>query len=108
MFSSEIKPILRDDSKRVFLELEPNEASLHDARVMHGSEANTSDIRRCGWTLRFCSASVKFNEESFGGAHIVYLAQGENLAGNTYADPTKSYPEVMEKRGASAMYRNAH
>jgi hypothetical protein len=75
---------------------------------MHGSDPNLSQIRRCGWTLRFCPASVTFNEESFAGAHLVYLAHGQNVAGNTYADPTKSYPEVLAKRGASALYKNAH
>jgi len=108
VFGSEIKPILRDDEKRVYLELQPNEASLHDARVMHGSEPNTSSIRRCGWTLRYTSTAVKFNEEMFDGAHNVYLAQGQDRAGNVYADPSKSYPEVMKRRGASARYRNSH
>lgn len=108
VFSSEIKPILRDDAKRVLLELQPNQCSLHDARVMHGSDANTSSIRRCGWTLRFTSTAVKFNQERFGGAHQVYLAQGKDLGGNVYADPTRAYPEVMAARGASARYRNSH
>ncbi len=69
VFSTEIKPILRDESKWVYLELQPNECSLHDARVMHGSDPNTSDQRRCGWTLRFAATTVKFDEESFAGAH---------------------------------------
>jgi len=108
VFSTEIKPILREDDKRVYIELAPNECSLHDARVMHASEPNLSQIRRCGWTLRFTSTAVKFNEERFGGAHQVYLAQGKDLGGNVYADPTRSYPEVMAKRGASSRYKNAH
>jgi len=108
VFSTEIKPILRDDDKKVYLELAPNECSLHDSRVMHGSEANHSEIRRCGWTIRFCPTSVKFNQERFNGMHQVYLAQGEDLGGNIYADSSRSYPEVMAKRGASSRYRNAH
>jgi ectoine hydroxylase-related dioxygenase (phytanoyl-CoA dioxygenase family) len=92
----------------VYLELAPNECSLHDSRVMHGSEANLSDIRRCGWTLRFCPTTVKFNQERFSGMHQVYLAQGKDHGGNVYADPTRAYPEVMAKRGASSRYRNAH
>lgn len=108
VFSTEIKPLLRDDEKRVYIELQPNECSLHDSRIMHGSEPNLSQIRRCGWTLRFCSTAVKFNNEKFGGAHQVYLAQGKDLGGNVYADPSRSYPEVMAKRGVSARYRNSH
>lgn len=108
VFSNEIKPVLRDEAKRVLIELQPNECSLHDARVMHGSDANTSNIRRCGWTLRFTSTRSKFNNERFGGAHQVYLAQGQDQAGNIYADPTRAYPEVMAARGVSARYRNSH
>ena len=55
VFGSEIKAAQRDDSKAVYLELDPNECSLHDARVMHSSEPNTSDTRRCG------SVPARFN-----------------------------------------------
>ncbi len=108
VFSSEIKASQRDDSKAVYIELDPNECSLHDARVMHSSEPNTSAIRRCGWTMRFCSSAVKFDNERFNGTHVVYLARGRDLGGNTYADPTRAYPEVMAKRGFSGLYRNSH
>jgi len=108
VFGTEIKASQRDDSKAVYIELQPNECSLHDARIMHGSDANTSDLRRCGWTLRFTSSAVKFANDKFDGAHVVYLARGEDRGGNVYADPTRSYPEVMEKRGASGKYKHAH
>jgi ectoine hydroxylase-related dioxygenase (phytanoyl-CoA dioxygenase family) len=108
VFAREIKAAQRDDSKAVYLELAANECSLHDARVMHASEPNTSDIRRCGWTLRFCSTAVRFHYDRFDGAHVVYLARGRDIAGNTYADPTRSYPEVVEKRGVSGRYKNSH
>lgn len=108
VFGTEIRASQRDDSRRVAVELEPNQCSLHDARIMHGSEANTSTLRRCGWTLRFCSTRVKFNEEKFAGAHQVYLARGRDLGGNVYADPTRSYPEVIAKRGLSTAYKNSH
>lgn len=108
VFSTEITPRQRDDTKRVHIELQPNQCSLHDARIQHGSEPNTSAIRRCGWTLRFCPASVKFNHAAMDGAHNVYLARGKNIAGNLYSDPTKSYPEVLAKRGMSAAYKNTH
>lgn len=108
VFGNEISPRQRDDSKRVYVELRANECSLHDARLMHGSEPNTSNLRRCGWTLRFTSTAVKFNHEKFDGSHVVYLAQGRDLGGNVYADPTRSQPEVVERRGMSSFYKNAH
>jgi Phytanoyl-CoA dioxygenase (PhyH) len=108
VFPTEIIDGHRDDSRRVYIELQPNECSLHDARIQHGSEPNASNIRRCGWTLRFCSSAVKFNDEAFDGAHQVYLARGVDRGGNIYADPTRSYPEVLAKRGMSSSYKNAH
>jgi ectoine hydroxylase-related dioxygenase (phytanoyl-CoA dioxygenase family) len=108
VFPNEIVQGHRDDSKRVYIELEPNQCSLHNARIQHGSEPNTSSLRRCGWTLRFTSTAVKFNEEAFRGAHHVYLACGEDRGGNHYADPTRAYPEVMMKRQSGSRYKNSH
>jgi ectoine hydroxylase-related dioxygenase (phytanoyl-CoA dioxygenase family) len=108
VFATEIVRPQRDDSRRVAVELAPNQCSLHDARIQHGSEANTSDLRRCGWTLRFCSAAVKFNEERFDGMHQVYLARGQDRGGNTYADASRAYPDVMAARRESARHRFSH
>src|SRR5690242_16906090 len=47
VFSTEIKRHQFDESKAVSLELVPNQCSLHDGRLMHGSQPNTSSIRRC-------------------------------------------------------------
>ena len=107
VFGSEIRQVSVTTAKRC-TSSSPEQCSLHDARVMHSSEPNTSAIRRCGWTMRFCSSAVKFNEEMFDGAHVVYLARGRDRGGNTYADPMRSYPEVVEKRGLSGQYKNSH
>lgn len=108
VFPTEIKKEQRNEDRQVSIELQPNECSLHDSRIIHGSEPNSSPIRRCGWTIRFTSTACKFNEEKFAGAHQVYLARGRDLGGNRYADPTRRYPEVMAARGASTRYKNAH
>lgn len=42
----------------VFDELRAGQASMHSDLLLHGSEANLSDRRRCGLTLRYCSAEV--------------------------------------------------
>ncbi len=39
--------------------LRAGEISLHSDLLLHGSEANASDRRRCGLTLRYCAAEVK-------------------------------------------------
>lgn len=44
--------------KPVYDELKAGECSIHSDLLLHGSEANPSDRRRCGLTLRYCSADV--------------------------------------------------
>jgi hypothetical protein len=43
----------------VDVELKAGEASLHSDLLLHGSEANTSDRRRCGLTLRYTASDVR-------------------------------------------------
>jgi hypothetical protein len=43
----------------VYVELKAGEASLHSDLLLHGSDANTSDRRRCGLTLRYTTGDVK-------------------------------------------------
>lgn len=39
--------------------LRAGELSLHSDLLLHGSDANESDRRRCGLTLRYCAADVR-------------------------------------------------
>jgi non-haem Fe2+, alpha-ketoglutarate-dependent halogenase len=39
--------------------LKAGQASVHSDLLLHGSEANTSDRRRCGLTLRYCTSDVR-------------------------------------------------
>jgi ectoine hydroxylase-related dioxygenase (phytanoyl-CoA dioxygenase family) len=39
--------------------LKAGEISIHSDLTLHGSEANDSDRRRCGLTLRYCAADVR-------------------------------------------------
>lgn len=86
-------------------ELRPNEASLHDARLIHGSDPNTSNLRRCGYTMRFIPASVRWNPDRCKLPHQIYLARGQGHPENVYADPAKSYDELFDKR---SKYNNSH
>jgi ectoine hydroxylase-related dioxygenase (phytanoyl-CoA dioxygenase family) len=43
----------------VDVELLAGEISMHSDLLLHGSEANQSDRRRCGLTLRYCPADVR-------------------------------------------------
>src|SRR5580698_7620839 len=41
------------------VELKSGQISIHSDLLLHGSEANESQRRRCGLTLRYCPASVR-------------------------------------------------
>jgi len=41
------------------VELKAGEISIHNDLLLHGSEANNSDRRRCGLTLRYCASDVR-------------------------------------------------
>jgi Phytanoyl-CoA dioxygenase (PhyH) len=98
VFPTEITNKERFERLAVPCTLAPNEASLHDGKLIHGSPPNTSSIRRCGYTMRFTPSSVRFNQERLAGVHQVYLARGRDLGGNTYADPSLAYPELARFR----------
>ena len=88
----------------VALELQPGQASLHDARLVHGSEPNYSTNRRCGYTMRFISTAVKFDHKKCGAFHQIFLARGRDLAGNVYGDTSRNYSDLARfrtKRGKS-------
>lgn len=105
VFSTEITPTQRNDAAAVAIELQPNQCSLHDGRLIHGSPPNTSELRRCGYTMRYISTRSRLNREDFPW-HQIYLARGRDHAGNLYADPTKAYHEMARFR--SKHRKNGH
>ncbi len=48
-----------DDSKAVDLALQPGQISLHHLWIVHGSNANVSDVPRIGIAIRYVSTRVK-------------------------------------------------
>ena len=101
VFAIQIKAGQFDPEKAVSVVLNPGECSLHDARIIHGSNANTSNIRRCGYTMRFISTRTRFDVQRCRAWHHLYLARGRDHAGNDYGDPSRAYPEL-------ARYRESH
>lgn len=55
--------------------LPPGHFSLHSDLLLHGSEANDSDKRRCGLTLRYAAAQVRAHH---GWRHKGILVQGQD------------------------------
>jgi hypothetical protein len=77
------------------IELEANQASLHDARLIHGSPPNTSTLRRCGFTMRFVPAYVRLSP-AWERQILLYPARGRDRAGNTLADTSRTYLHLLE------------
>ena len=99
VFGTEIVSDQVDEGRAVDLEIRAGECHLHHAKMIHGSKTNGSSRRRCGYTMRYMPASVKFHGEKHGGfGHGIYLARGRDLAGNDYLDPSKPAPEFLQRR----------
>ncbi len=81
-FKTEIKKGTFDLNDVVWFELEKGQYSLHDARIIHGANANTSESRRCGYTMRYFSLDMKFDKMN-NPNHKLYHARGQNIANNT-------------------------
>jgi len=84
VFGFRLAPELIDESRAVDLELEPGDSHVHDAWTIHGSNANQSGARRCGYTMRYMPASVVHYPK---GNHRIYLLRGEDRTGgqNVYS-----------------------
>lgn len=83
IFPTQIKADQVDEAQAVYFELRPDECSLHEARIMHGARANTSDKRRAGYTMRYFPTTTKvYPEKNIG--HALWLARGMDVAGNVY------------------------
>ncbi len=74
-----------DESQAVYFELQPNECSLHDARIVHGAAANRSAMRRCGYTMRYFALTSKVLAER-NASHRVWHCRGDNMAGSELAE----------------------
>jgi ectoine hydroxylase-related dioxygenase (phytanoyl-CoA dioxygenase family) len=88
-FHAEITGV--DEGQAVDFELARGEFSLHDGRITHGAKPNTSDVRRTGYTMRYFPASVRVLDVEQNAGWKIWLARGEDTAGNTYEpDPRTS------------------
>lgn len=69
-------------------ELRAGEISIHSDLLLHGSEANNSDRRRCGLTLRYAAAEVR--------AHMKWNEKGVIVSGS---DPTGHWADRPRPAG---------
>lgn len=103
VFPTEIVKEQQYAAQAVPVILQPNQCSLHDSRLIHGSPANTNALRRCGFTMRFVPGHVRLNPAGESSIRL-YPARGQDRAGNRLADPTRTYPDLY----AAVYQRRVH
>ena len=52
-------PTAEQYGEPINVELKAGEISIHSDMLLHSSKANTSGLRRCGLTMRYCAAEVR-------------------------------------------------
>jgi len=67
--------------------LKAGEMSLHSDLLLHGSEANNSDRRRCGLTLRYCAGEVR-SDPTLGWNREGVVVSGSEPSGH-WANPVR-------------------
>ena len=101
VLASGIHPSMIDDSDVVDFELQPGDVSVHNPKIIHGSEANTSDKWRIGLTLRYIPTSTRVKRE--GDRAILVRGQPDASNNNQYAERPVFDPDVhMPFRGLEA------
>ena len=63
VLKSEMPAEFVDESGAVDIVLEPGDISLHHPRIVHGSNANESEMWRKGLTMRYVPTTTKINRE---------------------------------------------
>jgi hypothetical protein len=61
--------------------LKAGQASLHADMLVHGSQPNVSDRRRCGFTLRYCPPEVQIVDAEWARGVEAILCRGNDVSG---------------------------
>lgn len=89
-----------DENDAVDVELQPGEMSLHHVKLIHGSNANSSNERRIGFAIRYIPAHVR---QIVGEKDSAVLVRGVDSEGNfEHETPPKSDldPAALERQTA--------
>lgn len=92
VLESEIDPALVEEDKAVDVVLPAGGVSVHHPNIIHGSEANTSPLRRCGLTIRYIPTSTRIISPS-GAWPSAFLLRGKEVPGINQYNPFPKYVE---------------
>ncbi|MGH6815130.1 MAG: phytanoyl-CoA dioxygenase family protein [Hyphomicrobiaceae bacterium] len=100
-----------DESRAVYVELKPGQASLHHVLLFHGSEPNRSGDRRIGLAIRYVPTYVR---QAVGASDAATLVRGVDTHNNFAAEPrprfdldpeTVAYHRKVTEAQAKVLYR---
>ena len=83
IFNMEIQEERINPEDVVWFELPQNTYSLHDSRIIHGANANKSNTRRTGYTMRYFNTDLAMTRDHpHNKTHKIYHCRGENVGNN--------------------------
>jgi hypothetical protein len=83
IFNAQIKGDSINADDVVWFELKKGTYSLHDSRIIHGANANTSNTRRTGYTMRYFNTDLVLDREHPNNQNKkIYHARGLNRGNN--------------------------
>lgn len=86
MVSKTIEITSEMEDTAVTLEMKAGSVSIHDSFILHGSDANLSDRRRAGYTIRYCSTDTAWVDVDLHPVPV-YLVRGQaGSRGDGYTD----------------------
>ncbi len=88
-----------DEAQAVDLALQPGQISLHHLWIVHGSNANTSDIPRIGIAIRYVSTRVR---QSGVQKPLAMLVRGRDAFGNFTLAERPTDPDAVAGVGRHA------
>ena len=87
--------------------LKAGEASIHSDLLLHGSEANNSDRRRCGLTLRYAAADVRAHMDWNKKGVIVSGSDNRMVTGCSHDSNWAARIRYMNTNDSTMALRNA-
>ena len=102
VLSSRLDPELVEEDRAVDIVVPAGGVSVHHPNIVHGSNANTSDRRRCGLTIRYIPTTTRIVSD--GPWPSAFLLRGEAVEGVNEYLPKPRYREDahMAFRGCEA------
>jgi non-haem Fe2+, alpha-ketoglutarate-dependent halogenase len=100
--NQEVKLTESEAQQAVNIELKAGEISLHNGLLVHGSQPNHSQRRRCGLAMTYLPTRVRqVQDNSLGSRWKAILVRGENKEGyfENLAPPFRVKSDVDEKLG---------